>query len=127
LLARPGEGLESLRRVYSHPQALAQCDAFLRQHRLEPMPAYDTAGSAKMVAEQRLAGAGAIAGRAAATIYGLSCSLKASRQSLQLHEIPQPRARAGPADAGEQDIRGVHDEKCARRAIPALGALAGRA
>src|SRR5256712_4732712 len=45
LLARPGEALESIRRVYSHPQALAQCDVFLHQNGLEPMPAYDTAGA----------------------------------------------------------------------------------
>src|SRR5713226_5729960 len=72
LLALPGQALSGIRKVYSHPQALAQCDAFLRQHALEPVPAYDTAGSAKMLAEQHLAGAGAIAGRTAARIYGLT-------------------------------------------------------
>lgn len=72
LVALPGQDLAAIRRVYSHPQALAQCDAFLRQHGLEPVPAYDTAGSAKMVAEQHLRGAGAIAGHTAARIYGLA-------------------------------------------------------
>ena len=72
LLALPGQALDAIHRAYSHPQALAQCDAFLRQHSLEPVPAYDTAGSAKMVADQRLRGAAAIAGRGAARIYGLS-------------------------------------------------------
>jgi len=72
LMALPGQAMTAIRRVYSHPQALAQCDAFLREHGLEPVPAYDTAGSAKMVAEQRLPGAAAIAGHAAARIYGLA-------------------------------------------------------
>lgn len=72
LLALPGQPLEAIQKVYSHPQALAQCEAYLREHALEPVPAYDTAGSAKMVAEQHMTGAGAIAGRAAARIYGLS-------------------------------------------------------
>jgi prephenate dehydratase len=72
LLALPGRRLERLHRVFSHPQALAQCDAFLRAHRLEGVPAYDTAGSAKLIAEQHLTDAGAIAGAHAAAIYGLA-------------------------------------------------------
>jgi prephenate dehydratase/chorismate mutase/prephenate dehydratase len=72
LLALPGQPLVHLRRVFSHPQALAQCDAFLRAHRLEGVPAYDTAGSAKLIAEQHLTDAGAIAGAHAAAIYGLA-------------------------------------------------------
>ncbi|HEY6101719.1 MAG TPA: prephenate dehydratase [bacterium] len=71
LLALPGRRLGQLRRVFSHPQALAQCDAFLRAHDLEGVPAYDTAGSAKLVAREKLRDAGAIAGPHAAAIYGL--------------------------------------------------------
>ncbi|MDR7402299.1 MAG: prephenate dehydratase [Armatimonadota bacterium] len=72
LLALPGQTVADIRRVHSHPQALAQCEAFLRAHGLEPVPASDTAGSARMVAEQRLWGVGAIAGRTAARIYSLA-------------------------------------------------------
>lgn len=72
LLALPGQQLADITRVYSHPQALAQCETYLRGHGLEPVPAYDTAGSAKMVAAQRLAGTAAVAGRRAAQIYGLA-------------------------------------------------------
>jgi prephenate dehydratase len=46
LLAPPGTKLEDLRYVRSHPQALAQCEQFLRRNNLEPIPWYDTAGSA---------------------------------------------------------------------------------
>ncbi|MGQ0505842.1 MAG: prephenate dehydratase [Myxococcaceae bacterium] len=71
LLALPGETLETLRTAHSHPQALAQTDAYLRAHRLSPCVEYDTAGSAKLIAEKQLAHAGAVASRVAADIYGL--------------------------------------------------------
>ncbi len=71
LLVLPGQTLEGLHTVYSHPQAILQCEEFLRRHDLTALPAGDTAGSARRIAEQRLPGAGAIAGRQAARIYGL--------------------------------------------------------
>ena len=71
LLALPGQRLEDIRRVYSHPQALAQCGEFIRRHGLEAVAAADTAGSARMIRELGLRGAGAIASRRAAGIYGL--------------------------------------------------------
>src|SRR3989440_1906281 len=50
LLALPGASLDRLKRVYSHPQALAQCERFLRTlSGVEIIATYDTAGSAKMV------------------------------------------------------------------------------
>ena len=71
LMALPGQTLDAMERVYSHPQALAQCDAFLSQHGLESVSYYDTAGSAKMIQEQCLLGAAAIASRRAAQLYNL--------------------------------------------------------
>ncbi len=71
LLALPGETLAGMRRVTSHPQALAQCSRFIEEHGLEPVAAYDTAGSAKALAETRPAATAAIAGRRAAQLYGL--------------------------------------------------------
>jgi prephenate dehydratase len=63
--------LDAVRRIYSHPVALAQCERFLRAHpKMEPVAAYDTAGSVKMVMERRLSDEAAIAGRSAATAYG---------------------------------------------------------
>lgn len=71
LMALPGQGLRAIRRVYSHPQALAQCDAYLRTLDVERVPAYDTAGSAKMIQQERLRGSAAIASRRAAALYEL--------------------------------------------------------
>ncbi|HWX25544.1 MAG TPA: prephenate dehydratase [Vicinamibacteria bacterium] len=46
LIARPGATLASIRRVASHPVALAQCTRFFAERpQLEPVTAYDTAGS----------------------------------------------------------------------------------
>ncbi len=62
--------LARVRRVYSHPVALAQCSRFFARHaRIEKVPFYDTAGSVKMLAERRPEGAAAIASRTAARVY----------------------------------------------------------
>ena len=71
LLAPPGTRLADLQRVRSHPQALAQCEQFLRRYGLEPEPWYDTAGSARDLAAAPIPGVGAIASPLAAELYGL--------------------------------------------------------
>ena len=71
LLCLPGQQLSDITRVISHPQALAQCDAYLRELNVEVVAMYDTAGSAKMVREENLAGVAAIAGAGAADLYEL--------------------------------------------------------
>jgi prephenate dehydratase len=70
LIAFPGTALQDVRQVYSHPVALAQCNQFFKKHpKIEKIPFYDTAGSVKMLSEQRVAGAAAIASRIAAAVY----------------------------------------------------------
>ncbi len=71
LLCFPGQQLGEITRVISHPQALAQCDAYLRELKVEVVATYDTAGSAKMVREENLKGVAAIAGAGAAELYEL--------------------------------------------------------
>jgi prephenate dehydratase len=79
LLAMPGVKREELKYAISHPQALAQCDNFLRGLGITPVPTYDTAGSAKMIAEVNLSGkctpqnTCAIASDLAGKTYGLNC------------------------------------------------------
>jgi prephenate dehydratase len=71
LIAPPGVRFADIRKVYSHPVALNQCLKFFDRHRkLERVPFYDTAGSVKMVMEQRAPDAAAIASSVAAGIYG---------------------------------------------------------
>jgi prephenate dehydratase len=71
LIAKPGVRFRDIRRVFSHPVALNQCLTFLGEHAdLERVPFYDTAGSVKMVIEEGLDDAAAIASAIAAETYG---------------------------------------------------------
>jgi prephenate dehydratase len=71
LLCLPGQSLEDIKRVISHPQALAQSDVYLRDLGAEIVATYDTAGSAKMIREENLRGVAAVAAAAAAALYDL--------------------------------------------------------
>jgi prephenate dehydratase len=71
LMALPGEKLADIATIYSHPQALAQCEEFLSKLKTEITPSYDTAGSAKMIKDKGLRNCAAIASKRAADIYGL--------------------------------------------------------
>jgi prephenate dehydratase len=71
LMAAPGAMMTEIKRVYSHPQALAQCERFIAERGWEPVVAYDTAGAAKQLAASREKDAGAIASETAARLYDL--------------------------------------------------------
>jgi prephenate dehydratase len=72
LVVLPGTTLEDVKTIYSHPQALAQCDRFLRGLKgVEVVATYDTAGSAKLIRDRALASAAAIASERAAQLFGL--------------------------------------------------------
>ena len=72
LVALPGTQLEELRAVLSHPQALRQCEAFLRHlPGVQVQEAFDTAGAARKVRERGDRTMAAIASESAAHRYGL--------------------------------------------------------
>ncbi|MDP8888788.1 MAG: prephenate dehydratase [Thermoproteota archaeon] len=64
-------GTKMIRYVHSHPQALAQCRAYLQNKGLKPVPTYDTAGAAKMIKENKMADSAAIASKRAAELYDM--------------------------------------------------------
>lgn len=73
LAALPGQTLDDIVEVNSHPMALMQCEQYLLRHpRMKMTEAFDTAGSARMIAEKQLKGHAAICGRYAAELYGLN-------------------------------------------------------
>jgi len=73
LIGLPGAGIGDIRRVFSHPQGLAQCARFLDQHpQWERMAFYDTAGSVRHIAELGAKENAAIASEDAARVYGLN-------------------------------------------------------
>ncbi len=63
--------LKTIRTVESHVMALGQCRKVIRELKLKPIVAADTAGSAREVAEGKDVTRAAIASRLAAEIYGL--------------------------------------------------------
>ena len=63
LCALPGQTIESLTEVNSHPMALMQCEQYLRRHpNLKMIEKFDTAGSAREIAENSLTGHAAVCG-----------------------------------------------------------------
>ena len=68
LMANPNTELTSIKTIYSHPQALAQCRRFLERFDFEAIPVYDTAGSGKMLKEKQLKNVGAIGSERAAEL-----------------------------------------------------------
>lgn len=83
VLTLDGVELDDVKYAISHPQALAQCDNYLRGLGITPLPTYDTAGSAKMILEDDLPdprctqqNTCAIASDLAGRTYGLNCLAK---------------------------------------------------
>ncbi|GMF58627.1 unnamed protein product [Phytophthora fragariaefolia] len=71
LLALPGVALGDIKTVISHPQALAQCAHTIAAIGAKPRAEYDTAGSAKMLADHQWRDTAAVASDLAAEYYGL--------------------------------------------------------
>jgi chorismate mutase/prephenate dehydratase len=71
LIAMEGASLDTIKYVYSHPQALGQSRNFLKQLNAEIVPASDTAGSVRMIKEEKRLDYGAVASAKAAELYGM--------------------------------------------------------
>ncbi len=72
LVALPGQRIEDIHEVHSHPIALMQCQDFLKKNKhIKAIESDDTASSARRVANEGKMGVGAICGELAAEIYGL--------------------------------------------------------
>jgi prephenate dehydratase len=106
LIAMPGVGLGDLRRVLSHPVALAQCRRFLAQHReLEAVPFYDTAGSVKHLMEAQLRDTAGIAPELAASQYGaqiLARDLEDHAENFTRFHLLRRAEDLPPSEAGSE-------------------------
>ncbi len=71
LIARHEMSLEDIRRIGSHPQALAQCDSNIKALGATNHAMYDTAGAAKYIAENEAPDLAVISSELAAELYGL--------------------------------------------------------
>lgn len=68
--------LENIDTVYSHPQALGQCRRFIQKHKMTTIPAYDTAGSVKIIKEINKKNIACIASKRASEIHGVPTILE---------------------------------------------------
>ncbi len=99
LAALPGERLETIREVHSHPIALMQCGEFLKSHpEIKVVERDDTAGSAREIAREHLAGTAAICGAEAAGMYGLEIlqhGIETNRHNFTRFLLLADESRAG--------------------------------
>lgn len=110
LIAPPGVTFRKVRRVYSHPVALNQCLSFFASNPgIEKVPYYDTAGSVKMLMEEKPADAAAIGSAVAAGIYGariLRRSIEDDRQNFTrffLLRRSSDKRRVEPSGGGSKE------------------------
>ena len=101
LIAAPGVRFSQVKRVYSHPVALNQCLHFLADNpQMEREPFYDTAGSVKMVVEEKRKDAAGIASAVSAEIYGgriLRRSIEDDRQNFTRFFLLRRAGQKAPA------------------------------
>ena len=71
LIGLPDSRIDSIKEVYSHPQALGQCKNFLNKMGWKLVPSYDTAGSVKFIKESGTTEKAAIASARSAEIYSM--------------------------------------------------------
>ncbi|MBT8237364.1 MAG: prephenate dehydratase [Croceitalea sp.] len=72
LMVLPGQRIEAIEEVRTHPMALLQCKEFLKQYgRIKLVEDVDTAETAKQIQEKKLKNVAAIAPQMAAKLYGL--------------------------------------------------------
>lgn len=72
LMALPGSRITDVEEVQSHQMALLQCEGYFDEHpHLKRVESFDTAGTAKKIADEQIKGVATIAGKLAATEYGL--------------------------------------------------------
>ncbi|HCU80323.1 MAG TPA: prephenate dehydratase [Chloroflexi bacterium] len=71
LITQPGVQIKDIRKVMSHPQALAQCEKYIDTLGIEREASYDTAGAVKTLSETNIRDHAAIASRLAAKVYNM--------------------------------------------------------
>jgi prephenate dehydratase len=117
LIGLPGAQIGDIRRVISHPQALAQCENTLRALpgvKIEQV--YDTAGSVKMIKELGDPSVAAVASRRAAEIYELPvlrASIEDNPENYTRFQIIAPLAVDPGPDAKTSIVFAMHNQPSA--------------
>ncbi len=104
LIAQPGVTLADVKKVYSHPQGLAQCEHSITKllPGVERVATYDTAGSVKMIKEQNIRDGAGLASRRAAEIYEMTILQPDMQDDVENYTrfaivAPEPVAATGEA------------------------------
>jgi prephenate dehydratase len=69
LIGLPGSSINKIREVISHPQALAQCEKYLKALNVKSTAVYDTAGAVRLLRDQKDPSVAAIASRRTVEVY----------------------------------------------------------
>ncbi|MGQ0847573.1 MAG: prephenate dehydratase [Actinomycetota bacterium] len=104
LLGVYGASLEGIKRVRSHPEALAQAESILTHWEWESVPVHDTAGAVRIVSELGDVTEAALAPERAARRFGLSVLLQ------DVVDRPHNTTRFVVLSAGEQEIAADADK-----------------
>ena len=117
LIANPGARQDLIKRVYSHPQALGQCRAFLKHLDCELIPTNNTAGSVKMIKEMGIVDGGAIA--SARTLY--EALKEFAKGNINLTKIESRPTRLKPWEYNFYlDFEGHREDRVSREALEGL-------
>ncbi len=102
LMVLPGQKIEDVREVHSHPMALMQCEAFFKNYpHIKLIESDDTALSAREIAENKLHSIGAVAPALAAELYGLEIlfsSIETNKKNFTRFLIVSDRGKTEVAD-----------------------------
>ena len=108
LMANEGVRISEVRRVVSHPQALAQCREYIRKLRnVETVSVYDTAGAARELRANRRADTAAIASAQAAADYELQVlarGIESNHQNFTRFLVVAPEGTLLPPTTGEMKV-----------------------
>jgi prephenate dehydratase len=133
LIIHKNTALGKIKRVMSHPQALAQCREYLDKNgkNWEQVSVYDTAGSVKMIKEQKLMDAAGIASELAAEIYGMKLVKKGieddtsnTTRFVVVENAEKKRSVIGDRPSGDDKTSAIfatkHEPGCLVRALSVL-------
>jgi chorismate mutase / prephenate dehydratase len=137
LIIHKDASIDRIKKVMSHPQALAQCREYLDRNgrNWEQVSVYDTAGSVKMIKEQNLLDVAGIASELACEIYGMKLAARdieddpSNRTRFVVVESAEnPSSNLPTEPTGDDKTSAIfatkHDPGCLVRALSALSSRA---
>ncbi len=115
LMALPGQTIQDIKQVWSHPMALLQCRSFFKPYpHIKLVEDTDTAAVARQIQEENLMGIAAIASSTAASIYNLeilSKSIQTIKNNATRFFVLNTKASEANTSANKASLRFTTDHK----------------